>query len=475
MIKTSLFKTIQLLIIVFFFSCSNENSNSDNLSPSLTYKFEALNNDFTLFSNNTLIQDTNDLNYVYFNSANTEKIIFVKKNKLYPFDIIKINQILNQDVINFYGIQLTELSELKKKVLFESENFAAKKDSLSKLESNLLNTLFCFQKKYDCNDKYILKINSFDLTSILENNEIKCATKIIIYTPKDEETALHIEDNCNDIFVNLFARLEKKDINEKLSFNPLRVELFDTKINQKINGNCSFKQPRLISSLPENIKGNEDLLNSDLHDLANSNLSNGDLFSQLANRYIPSDGYKSRVDPIEGEYLLDSKYDKGFIPGQNQQAHRSETQSEAAQAFNGTAEESSLDSIYDEVNFENAEEITIYLQNESELDRQQNVIQNTNLSNSSLLIKLKINKSSGKDYVEFFPKNITINIKGQYYIVSTSRNDNTKVQLFNLANKYDKQIQLTLDLKNKYGFITYNVSNDGMFYKNVVGGKYLMK
>lgn len=87
MIKTSLFKTIQLLIIVFLISCSNENSNNDTNSPYLKYKFETLNNDFKLFSNNSLIQDTNDLNYIYFNSANAEKINFVKKDTLYPFDI----------------------------------------------------------------------------------------------------------------------------------------------------------------------------------------------------------------------------------------------------------------------------------------------------------------------------------------------------------------------------------------------------
>jgi hypothetical protein len=238
--KTTLYKSIQLLIIVFFISCTNKNNG--NLTPSLTYEFETIDNDFNLFSGNTLIQDTNDLNYIYFYSANTEKINFVKKDTLYPFDIIKINQLLNQDVINFYEIQLTELSELKKKVLFESENFESKKDSLSKLEHNLLNTLFCFQKKYDCNDKYSLEINSFDLTSILENNDVKWSSEKLIYTPKDEETALHIEDNCNEIYINLFARLEKKDISEKLSFDPLRVELFNSKFAQKINGTCSFQQ-----------------------------------------------------------------------------------------------------------------------------------------------------------------------------------------------------------------------------------------
>lgn len=269
--KTSSYKSIQLLIIVFFISCANKNN--DNLSSSLTYEFETIDNDFNLFSGNTLIQDTNDSNYIYFYSANPEKINFVKKDTLYPFDIIKINQLLSQDVINFYEIQLTELSELKKKVLFESENFKSKKDSLSKLEHNLLNTLFCFQKKYDCNDKYSLEIKSFDLTSILKNNSIKWPSVKLIYTPKDEETALHIEDNCNEIYINLFARLKKKDISEKLSFEPLRVELFDIKSSQKINGTCSFQQSNSSlsqSNIPPFSKSFEEKLNKKI-DTKNQN------------------------------------------------------------------------------------------------------------------------------------------------------------------------------------------------------------
>ena len=121
-----------------------------------------------------------------------------------------------------------------------------------------------------------------------------------------------------------------------------------------------------------------------------------------------------------------------------------------------------------------AQTITIKLENKSEMNNKQEIVKNSKLTNASFLAYIKTDKA-GQDYLEFYPTNIEIGIKGRYDLVSTSKNNSTGVILFNLANKYEKQIQLALHMKNGLGFITYNVSNDGKYYKNVVGGKYTMK
>lgn len=208
--------------------------------------------DYNLFSNNSLIIDSTKNNEIRFENLTDTTLVLSKEGLKYSFSLDRLEDVLSEDVYDFFNISTLNYSELKLKKFNESAELKAKKDSISILKKNILKTIILYDSIPACGPHYDLKNGYFDFSSNLTykkgSSMFNWTVDKFIFTQENEDIALYIEDSCSNIFLNVYFHIENIIDSDKggnyikrISFNPIKLILIDTAKNEKVSGASSFR------------------------------------------------------------------------------------------------------------------------------------------------------------------------------------------------------------------------------------------
>lgn len=199
--------------------------------------------DYNLFSNNSLIIDSTKNNEIRFEKLTDTTLVLSKEGLKYSFSLDRLEDILSEDVYDFFNISTLNYSELKLKKFNESDELKSKKDSISSLKKNILQTLILFDSIPACGPHYDLKKGFFDFSSVaiypFINSGFNWNIDKFIFTPENEDVALIIEDSCSNISLNIYAHIQEFIYNT-YRLAPTKFELYNKATNQQIMGVGKF-------------------------------------------------------------------------------------------------------------------------------------------------------------------------------------------------------------------------------------------